>query len=54
MSGEISGKIRCSLCGREVEENEIYGFYPEDSSYICKECFAGNKKEIEEKEEVKK
>jgi len=50
----MDGKIRCSLCGREVEENEIYGFYPEDSSYICKECFAGNKKKMEEKEKVKK
>ena len=37
--------MKCDLCGREVSENEIYAFYPEDSSYICKKCFSNEKNE---------
>ncbi|MFN4227753.1 MAG: hypothetical protein ACK4F0_06405 [Candidatus Ratteibacteria bacterium] len=42
--------IRCDLCGKEKEENEIYAFYPEDSTFICKECFEKNKKNKKEDE----
>lgn len=43
--------MKCDLCGKEVREDEIYGFYPEDNSYICKECFGKNNKEKEEEKE---
>ncbi|MCS7180804.1 MAG: hypothetical protein N2589_04620 [bacterium] len=36
--------IRCDLCKKEKKEEEIYAYYPEDGSYICKECFEKNKK----------
>ncbi len=39
--------IRCDLCGREKNEKEIYAYYPEDSTFICKECFDKNKEEKE-------
>ncbi len=34
--------IKCDVCKKEFEERDIYAFYPEDSSYICKECFRKN------------
>jgi len=43
--------MKCDLCGREVSENEIYAFYPEDSSYICKNCFGKSKEEKNEERE---
>jgi hypothetical protein len=41
--------VICDICGKKRKEEEIYAFYPEDSSYICKECFEKNKKENFEK-----
>jgi len=41
--------VICDLCGKEKKEEEIYAFYPEDSTYICKECFEKNKNKGEEK-----
>jgi len=35
----------CNLCVEEVDLKDMYGFFPEDSSYICKKCFGNNKKE---------
>ena len=40
-------KPKCSLCGKPVDDDEIYGFYPEDNSVICKNCY-GIRKEAEE------
>jgi len=32
-------KLVCGICGKEVDEKDIHGFFPEDSTYICKDCF---------------
>jgi len=34
--------IICDLCKRKVKKERIYAFYPEDSTYICKDCFDKN------------
>lgn len=39
--------VRCEICNRQLKLEEIYAFYPEDSTYICKECFEKNKIEKE-------
>ncbi|MDD3296753.1 MAG: hypothetical protein PHU64_05265 [Candidatus Omnitrophica bacterium] len=28
----------CYLCGKELTENVILEFFPEDDTYICKKC----------------
>ena len=28
----------CHLCGKELNEDDEYQFFPEDDSYICKDC----------------
>ena len=28
----------CDLCGKELNEKDEYQFFPEDDSYICKDC----------------
>lgn len=32
-------KIKCSFCGKDFSTNEIFGFFPEDDSYLCKNCY---------------
>jgi len=34
------GKIFCSVCREKIFLKEIFAFYPEDDSCICKNCFA--------------
>lgn len=35
-------KRRCYLCEEKLSENEECQFFPEDDSYICKECLSKN------------
>ncbi|MGB9642878.1 MAG: hypothetical protein ACPL3Q_06750 [Candidatus Ratteibacteria bacterium] len=32
--------LKCSICGKKVSVDEVFGFYPEDDSLICKKCFS--------------
>ncbi len=35
-------RIKCLVCGQRFSVSEIYGFYYEDDSFVCRNCF-GNK-----------
>lgn len=40
-------EIKCDFCREDKKIEEIYAFYPEDSTYICKNCFKNIKKQEE-------
>gem|GEM_PF-5805178 len=29
----------CGVCGRQIQDEEVYACYPEDGSCICRDCF---------------
>lgn len=39
----------CDLCGRQLTEKDEYQFFPEDDSYICRNCLLKTYKKEEEK-----
>jgi len=38
----------CYFCGKKLTEKDEYQFFPEDDSYICKDCLAKESKEDRE------
>jgi len=34
--------LKCPICGKKVSFDEVFGFYPEDDSLICKKCFGAS------------
>ncbi|HOK80956.1 MAG TPA: hypothetical protein PK165_08000 [bacterium] len=34
--------LKCSMCGKAVCLDEVFAFYPEDDSLICKNCFGAS------------
>ncbi|MCM8822081.1 MAG: hypothetical protein NC831_04625 [Candidatus Omnitrophica bacterium] len=49
-------KIKCCFCGKDFAINEIYGFFPEDDSFLCRKCGAAafNKNNPREKKKKRK
>jgi uncharacterized Zn finger protein len=38
-------KIICSFCGKEITEDEVYAYYGEDDTVLCKNCFGAGQTE---------
>ena len=42
---------KCYLCGKELIAKDEYQFFPEDDSYICKDCLRKTSKKEEKQKE---